>query len=385
MHTKSKQLMTYIKPFLFILFFAIPLVGCDTNRQSSEEDETDYIAESQLQQWKEQQKFAEWILKDPATFDMEFKTEQDSLEITITESPDGNVRFYTWWDGSGGTIICNNNIYQTCRKDKVKAFDWRESEDEKYYPCFPLAIRQVESSEGTVYLLISIFTEWSSCHAYSVNAYKMDRYGELKPAKVFDYEESLSDLESDEEIDDCVYIEIYGDTPLSLFEDNGWGENFFFDLSGEDIYLPNMEDAPDGRSFNDYFHHYHWDGERFVYRYLEYNPVLEQYIEPSDQLACEFELGKSFIRIEKMYDGTYRYIAWTREKMFTGEPDLVIENGWYHEVERVFHFTNNDHEYVFDASEYRLHIYRTDSKTAKAEEIANYLIDDIYSQIPGAF
>lgn len=56
-----------------------------------------------------------------------------------------------------------------------------------------------------------------------------------------------------------------------------------------------------------------------------------------------------------------------------------------HEVERVFHFTNNDHEYVFDASEYRLHIFRTDSKTGKSEEIANYHIDDIYSQIPGAF
>ena len=67
------------------------------------------------------------------------------------------------------------------------------------------------------------------------------------------------------------------------------------------------------------------------------------------------------------------------------EPDLVIENGWYHEVERVFHFTNNDHEYVFDVSEYQLHIYRTDSKTAKTEEIANYHIDDIYSQILGAF
>ena len=65
--------------------------------------------------------------------------------------------------------------------------------------------------------------------------------------------------------------------------------------------------------------------------------------------------------------------------------DLVIENGWYHEVERVFHFTNNDHEYVFDASEYRLHIYRTDSKTGKTEEIANYHIDEVYSQIPGAF
>ena len=63
----------------------------------------------------------------------------------------------------------------------------------------------------------------------------------------------------------------------------------------------------------------------------------------------------------------------------------VIENGWYHEVERVFYFTNNNHEYVFDASEYRLHIYRTDPKTGKTEEIANYQIDNIYSQITGAF
>lgn len=377
---------TINKRLLFLLlFFAILCTGCNTNRPSSEEDETDYIVDSELQQWKAQQSFAKRVLKDPATFDMDFKTEQDSLEITITESPDGNVRFYTWWDGSGGTMICYDNIYQTRCNNEVRAFDWRNAEEENYYPNFPLAIRQVESTEGTVYLLLSVFTEWSTCHAYEVTAFRMDRHGELKPAYVFDKVEDLPDVESNEENNDWVYIEIYGIAPLSLFIDNGWSDNFFFDLSGKDVYLPNMEDNPDGRSFNDYYHHFHWNGERFEYLYLKYNPILEQYVEPSDQLACEFDLGKSFIRIERMRDGTYRYIAWTREKMFTDEPDLVIENGWYHEVERVFHFTNNDHEYVFDASEYRLRIYRTDSKTGKTEEIANYHIDDVYSQIPGTF
>lgn len=340
--------------------------------------------ESQLQQWKEQQNFAKRVLKDPATFDMDFKTEQDSLEITITESPDGNVRFYTWWDGSGGTMICNNNIYQTRRNNKVRAFDWRNEEEENYYPNFPLAIRQVETTVGTVYLLLAIFTEWSTCHAFEVSAFRMDRHGELIPANVID-NTALPALDSDEDYCNSVYIEIYGIEPPSLFIDNGWSDNFFFDLTGEDFYLPKMDNETSIRNFNDYYYHFHWDGERFVYRYLEYNPALEQFIEPSDQLACEFVLGKSFIRIEKMLEGTYRYVAWTKEKMFSNKPDLVIENGWYHEVERVFHFTNNDYEYVFDASEYRLHIYRTDSKTGKTEEIANYHIDDIYSQIPGAF
>lgn len=370
------------KRLLFLmLFFAIFCVGCNTNRSSSEEEETDYIVETK--------RFADRVLHDPAIFDMDFKTEQDSLGITITESPDGNVRFYTWWNGMGGTMVCNDNIYQTRCNNKVRAFDWRNEEDENYYPCFPFAIRQVESSEGTIYLLISIFTEWSTCHAFSVNAYKMDRHGELKPAKVFKHVENLNELESDEEYDDYVGIEIYGVGALSLFNDNGWVENFFFDLSGEDIYLPVIDKDPNSKYadlyFNDYFHHFHWNGEEFEYSFIEYNPALEQYIKPAYQLACEFVLGKSFIRIEKMLEGTYRYVAWTKERMFTNEPDLVIENGWYHEVERVFHFTNKDHEYVFDASECRLHIYRTDSKTGKTEEIANYHIDDIYSQIPGVF
>ena len=75
------------KRLLFLmLFFAIFCVGCNTNRSSSEEEETDYIVETK--------RFADRVLHDPAIFDMDFKTEQDSLGITITESPDGNVRFY---------------------------------------------------------------------------------------------------------------------------------------------------------------------------------------------------------------------------------------------------------------------------------------------------
>lgn len=370
--------------YFFILFIAFLIEGCNTNIPSSEEDENDSIVETQMQVLKEQQKYADIVLKDPAAFDKAYDMVLDDLGVTITESPDSNVRFYTWWDGEPGTMICHNNIYQTKYNNKVRAFDWR-NEDENYYPNYILAIRQIESSKGMIYLLISGFTEWSSCHAFEVSAFRMDRHGELKPVCVFDKVDALPDVESDEELNYRVYIEIYGIEPPSLFIDNGWSDNFFFDLSGKDVYLPNMEDNPDGRSFNDYYHHFHWNGEKFEYLYLKYNPILEQYVEPSDQLACEFDLGKSFIRIEKMRDGTYRYIVWTREKMFTDEPDLVIENGWYHEVERVFHFTNNDHEYVIDASEYRLHIYRTDSKTGKTEEIANYHIDEVYSQIPGAF
>lgn len=369
------------RQFLTMLVFTVLIVGCDTNTPSFEEDKTDYMVEME--------KFAKRVLKDPATFEMDFKTEQDSLEISITESPDGNVRFYTWWNGAGGTMVCNDNIYQTRFNNKVRAFDWRNEEEENYYPNFPLAIRQVESTEGTVYLLLSVFTEWSTCHAFEVSAFKMNKHGELKPTYIFDKVESLPDVELVEEKSYRIYIEIYGTPPLSLFIDNGWVDNFFFDLSGEDVYMPVFDADPNSKYvnlyFHDYYHHFHWNGERFEYRYLKYNPILEQYVGPSDLLVCEFDLGKSFIRIEKMRDGTYRYIAWTREKMFTDEPDLVIENGWYHEVERVFHFTNNNHEYVFDASEYRLHIYRTDPKTGKTEEIANYHIDDIYSQITGAF
>lgn len=364
---------------------AILCIGCNTNRPSAEEEETCYVDESIL---KEQRQFAERILTDPSTFNMDFKMEQDSLGISITESPDGNVRFYTWWNGAGGTMICNNNIYQTRCNDKVRAFDW-SNEDDNYYPNYPLAIRQVESANGTVYLLISVFTEWSSCHAFEVSAFRMDGRGELKPAFVFDKVETLPDVEFDGDYSCRAYIEIYGIGPQSLFLDNGWSDNFFFDLTDEDVYLPVFDKGPNSKYadlyFNDYYHHFHWDGEVFDYQYFAYNPALERFVEPSFQLICEFELGKSFIRIEKMIDGTFRYVAWTKEKMFTASPDLVIENGWYHEVEQVFHFTNNDHEYVFDASEFRLHIYRTDSKTGKTEEIANYYIDDVYSQIPGVF
>lgn len=368
---KTRKFLRYAL-ISILMVMALVLVGCD-DFNTAEYDESQDVIESHLGTWKEQNKFAKRILKDPTTFDTDFGADLDSLEITITESPDGKVKFYTWWNGVGGTMQCNNNIYQTKLNNKVYAYDWRDTDSDNYYPGFPLAIRQVETNKGTVYLLIAGFTEWSSCHAYEILAFRLNKRGELIPAKVFVYNENTDIIGGDDntELIERVGVEIYGITPPSLYANNGWMDNFFFDLTKNDIYLYDQ---------NDWYHHYIWNGEIFEYRYTTFNPALKRFIDPSYYLACEFELEKLFVRIDK-YQGTYRYISWNKDSMFISNPEIVITNGWYHEQEKMFHFTNNNYEYIYDLNDYHLRIYKTDSKTGVRKEIANYEPEYTYDDI----
>lgn len=311
----------------------------------------------------------EKLLHDKATFDQDLSTELDKLSIKTTSSPDGKLKIYTWDNGEGGTMICHNSIYQTYCNGKFHA-DFMQDYEE-----LPLNIFQVESAKGPVYLVQFFFQECSSIGVSGVEAFTMNKKGKLELAEVF---ESIGDLcNTTEGYSCCLYTENYFRLPPSVFCDGGWDDNLFFEKSRKDIYMPYFSDKG-GAIMYDYYHLFEWNGDKFQYRYPVFNPVLKKYIGDKGQLAIEFELGKSIIRIDKMEDGTYRYIAWKKDKMFADKPDLIITDGWYHEVEHLFHFKNKDHEYVFNTQNHHLHIYQTTGNTDKKQEIANYEIEDLY-------
>lgn len=351
--------------FLFILSLIMCLlVGCVDNNDH-QCDSSELYSDSQLSTWKQQDKFAQWILTDPSTYYMNLQNYTDSLSVTITDSPDGKVRFYTWWDGMGGTMICYENIYQTLKNNKVRAYDLRSPEEEAY-ESFPIAIRQIESSKGTVYLIFSESIVSSSYVVYDVSSYLMNRRGKLMPANVFEYSDETDVAWEDNNVKFTNQVGSDNPTlPYSAFMKNSWRNNFFFDLTNNDIYL--YDD-------NDYYHHYQWNGKIFEYQYKTYNPAFSDYMESSMSLVCELELEKLFVRIDKV-DGAYRYIAWEKDSIFTSTPELIIKNGWYHETKKEYHFTNNNYEYIVNTSDKHLRVYKTSPKTGKAKEIADYKIE----------
>lgn len=336
-------------------------------------DEGAYITE-RFAYTEELQKMGNRLLNDKSTFNSDLSRELDSLNISLTTSPDGKLKIYTWHDGCGGTMICHKSIYQTYSNGRFHA-DFLDDFVE-----FPLNIYQVESPKEPVYLIHFFFQESSAMSAMGIDAFKMDWHGRLKPAEVFECVREIHDKTSG--YSDCVFMENYYNLPPSAFCAGGWSDNLFFKTTKKDLYMPYQHcqwEPYANEVMHDYYHHYVWDGEKFTYRNLEYNPMLAKYLDKAGWLILEFELGESIIRIDKMDDGTYRYVAWKKDKVFSALPDLIINNGWYHEVEHQFHFVNRDYEYIYNTTDAHLCIFQTDPKTGKRRMIADYQIEDVYS------
>lgn len=355
---------------IVLLFAILFCVGCNSRPSGFNIDESCDKCEAR-------QEFFEYILKEKSTFNMDF-SEIDSLGINIVKSEDGKIKIYSIgncrWDACG----CQGYLFvcQTCIDGKVHTFDWSE---EVVGMMYINAIRQVESLTGTVYLL-EIINEGLHSIGYGVYSYRLGKRGKLIPIDVFERITELDSYSEEENVSSnceengyayCIWsgLEMGSENP-SMYMNGGWSDNFFFDITGEDIYLP--IDPGYNHFFNDNYYQFHWDGEYFEYYGETYNPALVPYVEESGALVEEFTIGKSIIRIERLEDGTYRYLAWKKKLLFISEPDLVINEGWYHEVKHEYHFQNAEYEYIVNTDELQLQILYTNPKTHKTSEFAKY-------------
>lgn len=128
---------------------------------------------------------------------------------------------------------------------------------------------------GNIELHFFCITEWNSCHAYGVEAYRKTWWGKREKVYIFEYKPEVA-IFLNEQVQDgklsCAGIEIYGITPDILLDE--WAESFYFDRTKEDIYLPVItvpEDLStihllDNDSWLPKFYHYHWNGSYFEYQ-----------------------------------------------------------------------------------------------------------------------
>lgn len=377
------QTTTNLHLSLITILLALLLPSC-THRDKKNSDSITsvryfYVDESSSPETKAYAQkltgFVEKLLHDKTTFDADLSAQLDGLDITLLTSPDGKLKIYTWWNGEGGSVVIHNSLYQTACNNKFQAGLLEN------YEQFPIAIYQVESSNGPVYLVQFRFRESSTYYAYGIDAFKVNKKGELVRAEVFDCSSEDSDVSSG--YDDYIYIEAsLPSLPPSVSCKGGWSDDFFFGITKKDIYMPHLFSDSEHYKYegwHDYYFHYKWDGEHFNrVTFLTYNPKLKKYLDSEGQLMEEFELGGSIVRIEKVEDdGSYRYIAWKKKKLFSAAPDLVITQGWYHELKHEYYFKNGEYEYIFNNDSQNLRIMYTNPKTNKTREFANY---DVYSE-----
>lgn len=318
---------------------------------------------------KELISFAERLQHDESTFDADLSAKLDELGIALLTSPDGKVKLYSWHDGDFGDAMSFHTIYQTkCNGEFHAVFM------EDYYQ-EPRKLIQLESSAGPVYLVNFYFREGGWGFA-GVNAFTMDKTGLLQPADVFECIPELHDTAAG--YSSTLAADCSPETS-SYWQDGAWLDNLFFDLTGKDFYMPHFFKRDETHRWgimSDFYHRFTWDGEKFRYKQLEFNPVLTKYLPEPGWLMAEIETGDSLVRVDSVANGSYRLLLWNKDKMFSAAPKLIISQGQYDAKKQEYRFRKEDDEYVVNTVSQQLQIFYTEPRTKKVEGMRSHGAND---------
>ena len=299
---------------------------------------------------KELVNFVERLQHDETTFDADLSAKLDELRITLLASPDGKLKVYSWEDGDFGSAIGFHSLYQTKCNGKFHAVFM-----EDYYR-EPKTAYQVESSAGSVYLVEYFFRQSGWSYDIGVDAFTIDKSGLLQPADIF---ECIPEIHQKAEGYSSNLAVECAPAPPSLYYEDGWEENFFFERTGKDFYMPHFIKQKEPRKekiISDFYHRFTWDGNKFRYKQLEFNPVLAKFLPEPGWLMAEFEQGDSIVRVDSVSNGSYRLILWNKDKMFSAVPELILPQGQYDAKKDEYRFRRGDYENIFNASSPNLQI-----------------------------
>ncbi len=350
----------------FAMTFAAVMSGCGSGKHVSTDNSTKYYYAfdfSDRAYARELTRFAERLLHDETTFQADMSAKLDKLRITLQTSPDGKLKVYSWHDGDEGSAMNYHSIYQTYSNGRFRAAFM----EDYYYE--PRAVYQVESLEGPIYLIQYFSRQSGWTYSIGVDAFTMDKDGGLVPAEVFECIPELS--EKAEGYAARLAVEC-NPLPPSLYLKGAWVDNLFFTITGKDVYMPhyvNNKKPNEEDVMTDFYYRFEWDGEKFRYKQMVFNPVLAKYL-PEGWLKEEFELENSIVRIDSVADGSYRYIVWNRDKMFLVAPDKVFPQGFYNVEKQEYHFKDGDNEYVYNTAHKHLKVLHTDPETKKIAVIS---------------
>ena len=299
---------------------------------------------------KKLNRFAEKLQHDKTTFDTDMSKQIDELQITYNVSSDGKLKLYSWHDGDNGSTISFHTIYQTKQNGDIHSVFMEDFYRE------PRKLYQLETPDGPVYLVEYFFRQSGWSYDIGVDAFKMDKSGVLQPAEVFECVQELHDTAVGYSAN--LAVDYSPETP-SHWQNGAWSDNFFFELTGVDFYMPQYAylRGPDGPLFmTDCYHRFTWDGNKFQYKQLEFNPVLAKYLPEPGWLLSEFETGDSIVRVDSVANGSYRLLLWKKDKMFSAAPELIVTQGRYNAEKREYYFRKDDKEYIYNSASQKLRV-----------------------------
>ncbi len=282
----------------------------------------------------------DFIIKEPLTLDYQFDSLQSRGFANVVTSEDGNLRFYYWNDGTGGTCISWRSICQYRSNGKIYTYRGDISQlkygkqNEEYIESAPTSIITIYDNSGSPIYLVNTYIKESSQWGYeSIEAIKIEN-DKLTPVPIFDV-----DGHRDMYTRGVEYT--IADWYFRANNGEGWDWLFSYDNKNKILYIPEAEPE-----LSDRYSLYRYDGEKMHYIGTDGGFWLHPSIRSFKFLELVLDTKDYRIRVDKMFDNSYRYVAWENKITMNDTPDIVLLNGTFDEKNSNYHFKNKGYEYI---------------------------------------
>lgn len=297
------------------------------------------------------------LIKEPRTVDYPFEKLQREGYANVVTSEDGNLRLYYWDNGSGGTWISWSNICQYRSSGKVYSYEGSimdvkygepSEQNEGNNNCAILGIKTIyDDSDSPIYLVHAYIRKSSNWGYASMEAIRIED-DKLVAAPIFKGGIGDIDFSSDvnDEIGKCYRGVEYtiADWYFTANNGEGWEWLFQFDGKSKILYVPQADPK-----ITDRYSLYRYNGESLYYIGVDGGFWLHPTIRSFESLESLFDTKDYRIRVDCMFDGSYRYTSWKNSRTMDDLPDVIIYGGVYDENKKEYRFKHNDHEYIVDA------------------------------------
>lgn len=275
--------------------------------------------------------FEQIVRSNASSMNYSFDSLQHYAKIKIIDSPDGNVRYYTWdyphahTMSDFHTIIqyrWNGNVY--CQKPDTSEDNW--------YVLSPKSLHVLKGKTCNYYLTTAYFRESSNLGYMNFEISKLTKKG-LQPVDFWNasYEYFISGW---------------------YFRTNGEGYDWldYFDDKTATLYVAEEDEL----CLTDRYWSYQWDGSdmELVGAETVANPYLYPELCEYQRIELFMRTLRNIIRIDQMSDDSYRYAAWDANQTISSKPEIVITGGSYDGNYYVFH--NKEYKYYVNNNEVKI-------------------------------
>ena len=370
-----------MKNILWVLLYCLVVIGCngerkDNNDDSSEDTPTfnetyDTMEEAEEKliaalssHYTEDNSYSsyrmpnyeliDFLLDEPNALNYDFpKLRKTDYIGGIVTSDDGNLRFYYWDTGFGGTMIdwgdvCQYRFGKTTRTLVGNIMDVevmngsKEPDDDLDVGCAVLWISTITTKNGEKIYLVKTYIRESSGWGYTgVSAVKIED-GVLKPAKLFSESGKATYVVGVE------YSIIDWDNKANVKQ--GWDWVISFNSATNTLYIP----EEDGY-MTDRYTLYKFDGEKMNEIGVDGGYWLHPSVRQFKNLEFIYTTKDYTIRVDKMGDDSYRYSSWSKGREICEMPDIIIFHGYYNENSGAMEFLKDDYLYKVTAGGLEIH------------------------------